>query len=552
MRIRSGYKTAVYYAVIIFAALVAYHLFPVWEINDKESVRFSPVRVAKDINIISKRPHSIEHPKERKVVGEYLFHRLQQLGGSVQIFEYDSIKSRLGGYFDIANIYASFDPPQVTDSTQYLLLVAHYDSRFSEKVLKDTVCSYGAADDGYGLGVILESINQALKYREYWKQGIKVLFTDAEENDLDGMRCMYGQDRHIVENVNLVMNIEARGVKGPALLFEVSPGNRELLELYKEAEQPYSYSLTTLIYSMLPNSTDFSVIKDSIPGFNFAVIDNLKYYHTDRDNYSNISLKSLQHYGLQLEPMIYRYLISSKYSDPDSFRSESDDLFFTLPSLGLFVFSKTGYVLLNVGFGILALLAVAYLIFLKRVSVAGVLKSLKYVLSFFVCSFVAGELLAWCAALMNGEKFGFTSVKYVEYDHIMMITMELILFLWTLIFFRMRERRDVMFSYSFMFATQLFMLLLSLVLCVTVLENFFLFVPFAVSLTAFAVSLLVRNKLVYLLSAFIISVMGFSFLYSLITALSFGSFGILLSLSCLYINILVAQYYCYKRNCFII
>ena len=133
-----------------------------------------------------------------------------------------------------------------------------------------------------------------------------------------------------------------------------------------------------------------------------------------------------------------------------------------------------------------------------------------------------------------------------------MITMELILFLWTLIFFRMRERRDVMFSYSFMFATQLFMLLLSLVLCVTVLENFFLLVPFAVSLTAFAVSLLVRNKLVYLLSAFIISVMGFSFLYSLITALSFGSFGILLSLSCLYINILVAQYYCYKRNCFII
>ena len=34
----------------------------------------------------------------------------------------------------------------------------------------------------------------------------------------------------------------------------------------------------------------------------------------------------------------------------------------------------------------MALLAVAYLIFLKRISVAGVLKSLKYVLSFFVCS----------------------------------------------------------------------------------------------------------------------------------------------------------------------
>lgn len=552
MRIYTGFKTAIYYLVIIFAALVAYHVFPKIEIQDRQSLRFSAERVAKDISIISKRPHSIQHPKERKVVREYLFHRLQQMGGSAQVFEYDSIKCKFGGYIDIANVFATFDPLQVTDSTQYLLLVAHYDSRYGMEVLKDTVYSYGAADDGYGLGVILESVNLALKYREYWKQGIKVVFTDSEEHDLDGMRSLYKYNRSLLDNVNFVMNIEARGVKGPALLFETSAGNRKLMELYKEAEKPYTYSLTSLVYRVLPNKTDFSVVKDSIPGMNFSVIDNLKYYHTDLDNYSNISLKSLQHYGLQLEPIIYRYLISSEYSCPDSLKDTEDAVFFTVPLLGLFMFSKTGYVLLNVAFVVIFLLMLAYLFFVKRINMGEVLRSMKYVALFFFGSFVAGELVAFCAAFLNGEKFGLLSVKYVEYDYVISITSLLVLFLWTLIFFRLKQRGSISFSYSFLFGAQMFALLLSLVLCVAFVENFFVFVPFAVSVVAFVLSAVLRSKWVYVLSAFIIPLVGFSFLYCFITALSFGSLGVLLSLSYLYISILVAQYYCYKQNSFII
>lgn len=552
MRIYTGCKTVIYYLVIIFAALVAYQIFPEIKINDRQSLRFSPERVAKDISIISKRPHSIQHPKERKVVREYLFHRLRQMGGSVQVFEYDSIKCKFGGYIDIANVFATFDPLQTTDSTQYLLLVAHYDSRFSMKVLKDTVYSYGAADDGYGLGVILESVNLALKYREYWKQGIKVVFTDSEEHDLDGMRCLYNNNHELLDNVNFVMNIEARGVKGPALLFETSPGNRKLMELYKEAEKPYTYSLTSLVYRMLPNKTDFSIVKDSIPGMNFSVIDNLKYYHTDLDNYSNISLKSLQHYGLQLEPIIYRYLISSDYSCPDSLKDTEDAVFFTVPVLGLFMFSKTGYVLLNVAFVLIFALALAYLLFIKKINMRDVLHAFGYVAIFFVGSLVAGELIAFCAAALNGEKFGLLSVKYVEYDYVITITSLLILFLWTLIFFRLKERKNSTFPYSFMFGSQMFTLLLSLILCIAFVENFFVFVPFALSVVSFILSVVTKSKWVYVVSAFFIPLVGFSFLYCFITALSFGSLGVLLSLSYLYISILVAQYYCFKRNCFII
>ena len=122
-----------------------------------------------------------------------------------------------------------------------------------------------------------------------------MLFTDAEEHELDGMRSAWEENRELFNGVNLVVNIDARGVKGPALLFETSPGNEKVMDLYSCAERPQGLSLTTIVYRLLPNSSDFAIVKDSIPGMNFAVIDNLKYYHTDLDNYSNISLKSVQH-----------------------------------------------------------------------------------------------------------------------------------------------------------------------------------------------------------------------------------------------------------------
>ena len=82
------------------------------------------------------------------------------------------------------------------------------------------------------------------------------------------------------------------------MLFETSPRNDKLISLYKHAKYPYAYSLTGFVYNLLPNDTDFSVVKNNFGGFNFSVIDNLDYYHTSRDNYENISASSIQHYGL--------------------------------------------------------------------------------------------------------------------------------------------------------------------------------------------------------------------------------------------------------------
>ena len=131
--------------------------------------------------------------------------------------------------------------------------------------------------------------------------------------------------------MNFVINVEARGVKGPALLFETSYNNSKVMELYKLAKQPHTFSLTSVVYKFMPNDTDFSIVKRDYPGMNFSVIDNLRYYHTDLDNYSNISLESIQHYGMAIEPIVHEYLTNGLYGNKDALVADSDSVFFTLP-----------------------------------------------------------------------------------------------------------------------------------------------------------------------------------------------------------------------------
>ena len=222
---------------VALSALLAYGLFTLPSPRPADAAGFSSARVVKDIEVISKEHHSVAHPEERAAVREYLIGRLEALGAdSVKVFRYDSLvgpKNKHVEYtFDAYDILAEYPPLKESDNPAYLMFVAHYDSRYSQPFAKDTVWSYGAADDGYGVGVILETVSQLLKQREHWTQGVKVLFTDAEEVGMMGMTAIWENDRHVFDNVGLVINVEARGPWGPALLFEACPGNEKVLDLY--------------------------------------------------------------------------------------------------------------------------------------------------------------------------------------------------------------------------------------------------------------------------------------------------------------------------------
>lgn len=534
---------------VILAGLLAYGLWtqPAPKPIDYEG--FSAERVVNDIEVISKEHHSVAHPEERAKVREYLVERLEGLGAdTVQIFRYDSLVGPQNKHvvytFDAYDVLAEFPPLQASDDTTYMMFVAHYDSRYSQPVLKDTVWSYGAADDGYGVGVTLETVSQALKFRDQWKQGIKVLFTDAEEVGMMGMKAIWENDRQVFDNVGFMINIEARGPWGPALLFEACPGNEKVMELYDDAAKyPYTYSLTTVVYSFMPNFTDFTIVKDSIPGLNFSTIADVNHYHTDLDNFSNVSAKSIQHYGAQILPITKTYLTGEQYADRDSLKADSDATNFTIPLLGLFNFSKTGYLIINIAIFLLFLLVFALEGVRGRIKAAKVFKVSASVLGLAVAVLALGELVAYVCAAAVGAKFKpFGIMAGISFDNIAMIVTTAVIFLLTVWGYAILRKKAVMktagsmrasagvaaasrYACNTLYGTLALMFMLSAVLVAVLGENLMFFVPLTFATGGLIFWRLTGWRFWLVASIALILLHAFSFLYALAMALTIGAYG---------------------------
>ena len=534
---------------VVASAFLAYGLWTMPKPQAADHEGFSSARVAEDIKVISQKHHSVAHPQEREEVRNYLVERLQGLGAdTVMLMRYDSLKGPQNKHveytFDATNIVAEFAPVAESASQTWLMLVAHYDSRYSQPMPKDTVWSYGAADDGYGLGVILESVSLALKNRQDWKQGVKVLFTDAEEVGMMGMKAAWDNDKQIFDNVGLVLNVEARGPKGPALLFEACPGNDKVQDLYAScAKYPYTYSLTTVVYGFMPTYTDFSIIKDSVPGLNFSTIADINHYHTDKDNFSNINEKSIQHYGAQIFPIIMEYLTGEQYADKDYLRSDKDKVNFTIPLLGLFSFSKTGYMIVNVVVFVLFLLLFALEGLRGRVKAAKVAVTSLKVLGASLLALAAGEAFAYGCAASVGVRFNlFGIVQGVPFDNKAMILFMVLLFAaCVLTYIAARKKASMAVSGSMrasavqnavstkalttLYGTLTLLFVLSAVLLVAIGENMMFFITLTFAAAALILWRLTSLK-VWLLAAIVaILLHAFSFLYALAMALTIGALG---------------------------
>lgn len=549
-------------AAIILSGLLAYGLWTRPAAEPVDSEEFSAARAVKDIEVISKEHHSVAHPEERAAVREYLVQRLEQLGAdTVMQYRYDSLtgpKNKHVVYtFDAVNVLAEFAPADIQDPT-YLLMVAHYDSIYSQPMPKDTVWSYGAADDGYGVSVILETVSQALKYRQDWKQGIKVLFTDAEEVGMMGMTAIWENDKEVFDNVGFMINIEARGPWGPALLFETCPGNEKVMDLYaKAAEYPFTYSLTTVVYGFMPNFTDFTIVKDEIPGMNFSTIADINHYHTDLDNFSNISAKSIQHYGAQIEPVTREYLTDEVYADRDFFKAEDDTVNFTIPVLGLFNFSKGQYMVLNIIVFILFLLVFALEGVRGRLKAIKVFKASLAILGIGIGVLVLGELIAYLCALISGAKFKlFGVMRGVSFDNVaMIVSVALMALVCVAVYISGRNKaiRKVSgsmrasaasnaaakYAFNSLYGTLALMFFLSAVLLFALGENLMFFIPLTFAAAALILYRLTSLKLWMLCAIALILLHAFSFLYALAMALTIGAFGAVAMLAFFDIMVLV-------------
>ena len=550
---------------VVAAALLAFGLWTRPSAQPADAEGFSSARVVEDIKVISQEHHSVapEHTEARSRVREYLAGRLQELGADTLMrFRYDSLQGPENKHvvytFDIENLLAEFHPLTESEDTTYLMFVAHFDSRYSQPMPEGLVWSYGAADDGYGIGVTLETLANLLKNRADWKQGVKVLFTDAEEVGMVGMKAQWANNREVFDNVGLMINLEARGPFGPCLLFETCPGNEKLMDLYSQfADYKFTYSLTTVVYTFMPNFTDFTIVKNEIPGLNFSTITDVNHYHTDKDNFSNVTEASIQHYGAQVLPIAMEYVTNPAYADKNYFKSEDDTVNFTVPAMGLFNFSKTVYAVINV---------VVFLLFFclfglegvrGRVKAAKVFKSSGMTLLTAVVSLVAGLIVTYVCCLIAGAKFKpFGVIHGVQFDNIAMAVCTAVLAVVLVIIYIAGRNKAIRASMNSMrssamktaatnfaatrlYGTLALMFVLSAALLLAIGENLMFMVPFT-----FAVAAIILYRLTSLrfwLFAGIVATLlhAFSFLFTLSMALTIGAFGAVMMIAAIDLMMLI-------------
>ena len=529
---------------VLLSAILAYGVFTCPNAKPADYDGFSGQRVLQDLEVISKEHHSVAHPQERARVREYLIGRLEELGAdTVRLFRYDSLQGPFNKHvtytFDAIDVLAEFAPASGADDCTWLMFVAHYDSRYSQPMpRRDTVWSYGAADDGYGLGVTLETVRNLVKDRANWNQGVKVLFTDAEEPGMVGMTAIWENDREQFDNVGMIINIEGRGPWGPALLFETCAGSSRIMDLYAgSAKSPFTYSLTTVVYRIMPNFTDFTIVKDHIPGMNFSTITDVNHYHTDLDNFSNVSAKTVQHYGAQILPVASEYVHNPKYADKDYLRSDSDTVNFTIPLLGLVNMSKTWYLILNIAVFLLFILLLLLEMRRGGAKFSRVLGNAGLILGVALLVLAAGEFAAWLCAKIAGARFVMFGVTQgIMFDNAAMIVLSVVLALVTLLVYcksRRSQRNEAMLG------ALMLNFVLSAALLAALGENLMFLIPLTCSVAAMLLVRITSWKLWIPLAAAVIMLHAFSFLHALAMALTIGAFGAVAMIAFMDLTVLI-------------
>ncbi len=250
-----------------------------------------------DVRAIAVRPHPIGS-MEIADVRRFLMSRMEALGLDPQIRTQIAVATNrhftdlalAGRVRNIVGELKGSDP-----KLPALLLMAHYDT---------VAHSPGAGDDTSGVAVALETA-RALRASGTLRRSVIILFTDGEEAGLLGSTAFFEKDPWR-SRVGLVINLEARGDSGRTSMFQTSPNNRELIEVYRRnAISPTADSLGSTLYDHMPNDTDLTAaLAKGYAGMNFAFAAHQMAYHTPISTPESLNAGSLQHMGDQILPVV--------------------------------------------------------------------------------------------------------------------------------------------------------------------------------------------------------------------------------------------------------
>ena len=256
---------------------------------DNDPGQFDAERAAGRLAFVlgDQRPHPADTPANDLVRGKIVM-LLQSMGMSPivrdQVACNELFKQRGVSCARVRNVIAVLGPP----SGKAVLLNAHYDS---------SAVGPGAGDDGIGVATLLE-VGSILGKRPL-RRPVILLFNEGEELGLVGARAFLADP--LSRNVGSLINLEARGVSGPANMFETSVPNGPAIAAYgRAAAHPVANSLSTDVYRQMPNYTDVN----SFAGrgwltLNIAPIGNETRYHSAGDTVEALDRRTLQHMGDQ-------------------------------------------------------------------------------------------------------------------------------------------------------------------------------------------------------------------------------------------------------------
>lgn len=239
----------------------------------------------KHVRAIASKPHPAGSP-EAAAARDYILTELAILGIPTEIQRGAGLYQRNSFVFAgrAENVVARL---KGAGEGRAVLLSGHYDSVRSGP---------GAADDGHAVGVLLETA-RVLKAGAPLENDVIFLF-DVEETGMTGADA-FARAHPWRKDVDVVLNFEARGTRGPDIMFQTSDGNGALIREFAAAvPYPVATSLAYEIYKRLPNDTDLSVFKRyGYAGLDFAFIDNILAYHTPFDDVAHLDPSTVQHTG---------------------------------------------------------------------------------------------------------------------------------------------------------------------------------------------------------------------------------------------------------------
>lgn len=210
-----------------------------------------------------------------------------------------------------------------------MLLGSHIDS---------TLPAPGAADDGIGVGVMLDVARVLVDRKKPFDNSVIFMWNGGEETLQDGSH-LYSTQHETAKEVRAVINLEAAGTTGGALLFQAT--SKEMVEAFSHAPHPRGTVVAADVFAsgVLMSDTDFVQFEQylNVSGLDMAVVGHSYFYHTQKDRLDQIEPGAAQHFANNIQAILDHLLSPASplhsdepWSPPDMvYLSLYDRLFFS-------------------------------------------------------------------------------------------------------------------------------------------------------------------------------------------------------------------------------